>query len=102
MNLGSTGELQSLTWFYHPVKEISVAIHGDDFTSLGEAVNLDWLQKELKKHFELKVRGRIGPSPKDDKCIRLLNQNIPVDPRRNNMGSRPKACRNSCATAGTG
>jgi hypothetical protein len=60
--------------FYHPVKEIRVAIHGDDFTSLGEAVNLDWLQKELKKHFELKVRGRIGPSPKDDKCIRLLNR----------------------------
>jgi hypothetical protein len=87
--------------FYHPVREIRVAIHGDDFTSLGEAVNPDWLQIELKKHFELNVRGRIGPSPKDDKCIRLLSRIIPVDNRRNNLGSRPETCRNSCATLRT-
>ena len=49
-------------------------MHGDDFTVLASAVNLDWLFRQISERFEVKFRGRLGPEPSDDKAIRILNR----------------------------
>ena len=49
-------------------------VHGDDFTVLGPECDLRWFAREFAKHFEVKVRGRIGPGPKDDKEATVLNR----------------------------
>eukprot|EP00972_Heterocapsa_arctica_P001009 141971-Heterocapsa_arctica.AAC.1 len=40
--------------FHYPTRNLRCVVHGDDFTTLGEDDDLDYLEKELKKHFELK------------------------------------------------
>ena len=39
---------------------------------MGES--LDWFENEIKRKFEVKVRGRLGPEDGDDKSIRILNR----------------------------
>ena len=60
--------------FHHPLRNLRVVVHGDDFTILGHEGNLDWFRSEISKRFEVKFRGRIGPGQKDGKSIRLLNR----------------------------
>ena len=43
--------------FFHPGKNISVVVHGDDFTALGSEDALNWYEEMLTKSFEIKVRG---------------------------------------------
>eukprot|EP00972_Heterocapsa_arctica_P061152 9017265-Heterocapsa_arctica.AAC.1 len=40
--------------FHHPARNLRCVVHGDDFTTLCAYDDLDYLEKELKKHFELK------------------------------------------------
>ena len=47
--------------FYNFDYDITVGIHGDDFTAEGEAHSLDWLYQVLANTVELKRVGRIGP-----------------------------------------
>ena len=49
-------------------------MHGDDFTCLGNDTNIDWYETELAKHFELKLRGRLGAGCNGDNKIRILNK----------------------------
>ena len=60
--------------FYNERRNVRVAVHGDDFTLLGNSEGLNCFQKEIKKRCEVKVRGRIGPDDEDAKEIRLLNR----------------------------
>ena len=60
--------------FYHPVRDISVVVHGDDFTALGEDSDLSWYEQGLANYFELKIRGRMGQDKDDCKEIRILNR----------------------------
>jgi hypothetical protein len=53
--------------FYHSKWQISVVVHGDDFTALGTDENLDLYEKGLARHFEFKIKGRLGLDAKDDK-----------------------------------
>ena len=62
------------TVFRHAKKEISGAVHGDDFTFLGYEEDLVELVKHLESWFELKVRATLGPEPKDDKEIVILGR----------------------------
>ena len=55
-----TAGVSSPCCFWHEQKGLHVVVHGDDFTSLGCDDELNWLEVELAKHFEIKVRGRIG------------------------------------------
>ena len=50
----------NLCVFHHPDRDISIVIHGDDFTALGTDDDLDWYEGKLKESFEIKVRGRLG------------------------------------------
>ena len=60
--------------FYHPVREVRVVVHGDDFTIGGFEDGLDWSREEISKRFEVKFRARLGGGPKDDKRVRILNR----------------------------
>jgi hypothetical protein len=55
------------TVFYNKEKDMSGAVHGDDFTFLGYEEDLLDLIELLKGWFELKVRAILGPDDKDDK-----------------------------------
>ena len=43
--LASRKELASPLIFYHPLRDLSCVVHGDDFTIEGEGKELDWIQE---------------------------------------------------------
>jgi len=97
--------------FYHPDKKISIVVHGDDFTALAGDAELDWYETELKKSFEIKIRGRLGLGCKGPQEIRILNRLVSVgehgltyeaDPRHTDllMASMNLTSANSSATPG--
>ena len=65
--------------FVHDEKGISLVVHGDDFTALGVDESLNWYETELAKHFELKLRGRLGNDKGDVQEMRILNRIIRLD-----------------------
>ena len=65
--------------FWHPGKDISIVVHGDDFTALGDDQSLDWYEGELKKSFEIKVRGRLGEGCPGAQQIKILNRIVTLD-----------------------
>jgi hypothetical protein len=60
--------------FWHSGRQLRAVIHGDDFTILGNEVELDWFRDKVQSKFEVKIRGRLGPEESDDKSIRILNR----------------------------
>ena len=73
-----TGKSNPCT-FYHPERDMSIVVHGDDFTTLANDTDMDWYEGELKKSFEIKIRGRLGlgcPGPQE---IKILNRIVSVD-----------------------
>ena len=66
--------------FVHPEWEVSVVVHGNDFSALGTDIALDKYEAGLCKSFECKMRGRLGEEPKDLKEIRMLNRIIRITP----------------------
>ena len=77
--MGFTSGIASPCCFYHAARGISVVVHGDDFTNLGTDEDLDWLQVELAKYFEIKVRGGIGEAIEGDNDMRILNRIVTVE-----------------------
>ena len=59
--------------FYHAKRDMHIVVHGDDFTTLGYDNDLDWLNIEMKKKFEVKS-SRIGPASEDNKSLKILNR----------------------------
>ncbi len=51
-----------------------VVVHGDDFTVLGDKLDLNWLAHSMKQKFELKVKAMLGSDKEDDKTVRILNR----------------------------
>ena len=37
-----------------------VAVHGDDFTTLGLDEDIDWVEGKLTESLEIKIQGRLG------------------------------------------
>ena len=64
--------------FHHPAWEVSVVVHGDDFTALGTDESLDKYEKGLEASFECKLRGRLGLDKDDLKEIRVLNRIVRI------------------------
>ena len=60
--------------FYHEVKDLSLAVHGDDFTFCGYKEDLFWSRDLMTSWFEIKVRGVLGRDQKDDKEIVILGR----------------------------
>ena len=46
--------------FYHPERDISLAVHGDDFIFCGLREDLCWIRDLMGEWFEIKVRGFYG------------------------------------------
>ena len=62
--------------FFHPVRNLRVSVHGDDFTSLGSHANLLWLKDRFLERYEIKDSGIMGPGEDDIKEVRVLNRLI--------------------------
>ena len=60
--------------FYNKERDISMAVHGDDFTVCGIEEDLLWIQGLMKSWFEIKVRAMLGHEEKDDKEVVLLGR----------------------------
>ena len=62
--------------FYHPVRNLRVVVHGDDFTILGMEEDLRRFRCQIQSRYECKLRGMLGPGDDDEKSIRILNRVI--------------------------
>lgn len=60
--------------FRHEARNTRVVIHGDDITILASQSEIDWLVGLLSAQLKVKLRGVLGPGPKDDKQITILNR----------------------------
>ena len=78
--IGFTTGAASPCCFYHKTRDISVVVHGDDFTALGTDADLDFYETKLAEHFELKIRGRIGEGCSGPNKIRILNRCVELTP----------------------
>eukprot|EP00973_Karenia_brevis_P061009 8483342-Karenia_brevis.AAC.1 len=61
--------------FWHPVKDITTMIHGDDFVSAGTSNSLKWLKCIVEAAFEISTRV-VGPEEDDEKQLKVLNRII--------------------------
>lgn len=75
---------------YHPSRDISVAVHGDDFTFCALPEDLVWIRYLMKSWFEIKVRGELGGDKGDDKEIVLLGRIIRWTPTGTEYEADPK------------
>ena len=76
VNVGFVKSRATPCMFYHEGGNVRVVIHGDDFTILGNELDLDWFRDEISAKFEVKFRARLGRGSDDDKSVRLLNRVI--------------------------
>ena len=72
--LGFTKGLGSPCMFHHEGRNTSIVVHGDDFTVLGSAADLDWFRDKISEKFEVKFKARLGPENSDDELVRVLNR----------------------------
>ena len=61
--------------FYHPERQVSVTVHGDDFTSTGRERDLKWLNQIFVSKFDTKTEF-LGPGIHHQKSVRILNRVI--------------------------
>ena len=78
--MGVTSGVASPCCFEQKERNIAVVVHGDDFTALGTDPNLNWYETEMAKHFEIKIRGRLGEGCAGDNELRILNRVVKVTP----------------------
>ena len=62
--------------FYHPTRNVSMTVHGDDFTSCGTEKDLKWVEMAIQAEFELTTH-YLGPDVnKHEQELRILNRVI--------------------------
>ena len=59
--------------FYHPGRDLMTLVHGDDYVSSGLQGNLDWLDKELQKAYEIQTQ-KVGVGENMDREGKVLNR----------------------------
>ncbi len=60
--------------FHHPVRDMAMTVHGDDFTCSGAEHDLRWLEARMSAKFDVKCEV-LGPNPEKHKQeIRVLNR----------------------------
>ena len=42
---------------YYPERQLSVVVHGDEFTALGARADILWYKQGIEQVFELKLNG---------------------------------------------
>ena len=76
--IGFTQGISSPCCFNHPEWNVSVVVHGDDFTAVGSPNALNKFEEGMQKSFECKLKGRLGLRPEDCKEMRVLNRIVRV------------------------
>ena len=61
--------------YFHPVRDLRVIVHVDDFLCSGESHHLCWLKAALEKKFSLKT-SVLGSQPEEKKEVKFLNRLI--------------------------
>ena len=64
--------------FYHREWQVSVVVHGDGFTALGTDDSLQKHEDGMMSRFELKIKGRLAPEPRDLKEMVVLNRIVRI------------------------
>ena len=67
--------------FHHPSRDIKTLVHGDDYVSSAMPEDLDWLESEFGKAYEIKTQ-RTTPKGNEEVEAKVLNRVV----RRNNQG----------------
>jgi hypothetical protein len=62
--------------FCHRERDLVGVAHGGDFVFAGLGEDLDFAERVLKEHYELKVRGRLGSGEKDRREIDILGRRV--------------------------
>ena len=62
--------------FHYAGRQIHTSVHGDDFTSEGGKLALDWFESEGARKYEITISPRLGPGPDDAKEGTCLNRVI--------------------------
>ena len=62
--------------FRHPSRQLVCSVHGDDFTTTGSKMDLDWFEGEIQTHYECTIQPRLGPGKDDAKEGIVLNRII--------------------------
>ena len=57
-------------------RDVSLAVHGDDFTFCGLEEDLNWIKGWMESWFEIKLRGILGPEPGDQKEVTILGRRV--------------------------
>ena len=60
----------------HEEQAIRLVVWGDDFTFLGDDLDLKWAVSVMTKRYEIKLRAIFGPERHDDKEVRILNRKV--------------------------
>ena len=79
--LGFTQGISIPCVFYHSERDIRTVVHGGDFTSISDDAQLKWLASELRKRYELRLRATLGPDPRDDQTVRIVNRIVSWEDR---------------------
>ena len=61
--------------FVHDKRGLALTVHGDDFTIIGDEMQLQWLGDKMKKRYDLKM-DVLGPDAHQEKEVRILNRII--------------------------
>ena len=75
---------------HHKLRDITIVVHGDDFTALGLEDDLTWYEKRLAEHFEIGDRHRISDQPGTEQEARILNRIIRVDENQISYEADPR------------
>ena len=62
--------------FYHPGRDLSLVVHGDDFTFCGVREDLDWIRGLMEEWYEIKFRGILGSGHDEVQEITILGRTI--------------------------
>ena len=76
--LGFVQGASSPCCFRHPGWNVSVVVHGDDFTAIGSPQALDKYETGMQKEFDCKLKGRLGTASTDCKEMRVLNRIVRI------------------------
>ena len=91
-SMGFKAGLSNPCVFHHEARDISLVVHGDDFTALGNDDQLTWYEEELQKSFEVKIRGRLGEGCPGPQEIRILNRVVTIDEHGLQYEADPRHC----------
>ena len=53
---------------------VRLVVHGDDLTLLGDDEHFQWCIEQMELVYDIKIRGKSGSGPDDDKSIRFLKK----------------------------